>query len=351
MAAAESLQHTLPALTMIQPEPFNAEAPPEALAGAITPTDLHYVRSNFALPVHDGTLTIGGAVREPMTLILDDLRGLPAIERTVTLECAGNGRLGLTPLPAGEPWGKYAVSTARWTGARLHEVLARAGPAAAGVNVVFEGADHGRYYQFEDIGFGRSLTLAHAADPAAEILIAYEMNGEPLRREHGAPFRLIVPRWYGMASVKWLKRIDVSAETYDGEFQAGHYMYEWGDQTREPVTLMRVRARITDPAPLSSIPAGPCTVAGKAWTGTGPVTRVEVSLRGEGEWYPARLEPPAGPYQWQDWSFDWPAARTGRHTLRARATDAAGNVQPDLPPWNRLGYGNNAIEVIYVDVR
>jgi hypothetical protein len=117
------------------------------------------------------------------------------------------------------------------------------------------------------------------------------------------------------------------------------------------VTLMRVRARITDPAPGTTISPGTCTVRGKAWSGTGPVTRVEVSLTGEGDWLPAELEPAQGPHQWQAWSFAWDASDVGRHTLRARATDAAGNVQPDVPPWNRLGYGNNAIEVIYVDVR
>ena len=350
MAATDSPPQARAALTVIQPEPFNAEAPPEALASDITPVGLHYVRSNFAIPAHDGVVTIGGQVSNPITLSLDDLRGLPAVERTVTLECAGNGRLAQTPLPVGEPWGKYAVSTARWTGALLHEVLARAGPADAAINVIFEGADHGHYDHYDDIGFGRALALAHAADPAAEILIAYEMNGAPLSPEHGAPFRLIVPHWYGMASVKWLKRIDVSAEAYDGEFQTGHYMYEWGDQRREPVTSMRVRARITDPAPRARIPAGVHTVRGKAWTGTGPVTTVEVSLTGGSEWRRANLDPPAGPYQWQDWAFDWNATRIGRHALRARATDAAGNVQPDVPPWNRLGYGNNAVEVIYVDV-
>ncbi len=118
----------------------------------------------------------------------------------------------------------------------------------------------------------------------------------------------------------------------------------------EPVTLMRVRARITEPAPGSYIRAGTCAVRGKAWSGTGPITRVEISLTGEGEWHAAELEPPRSPYQWQDWSFEWQAATAGRHTLRARATDAAGNNQPDIAPWNRLGYGNNAIEVQYVDV-
>jgi DMSO/TMAO reductase YedYZ molybdopterin-dependent catalytic subunit len=176
------------------------------------------------------------------------------------------------------------------------------------------------------------------------------MNGEPLTPDHGAPFRLIVPNWYGVASVKWLKRIDVITEHYCGEFQTGHYVYEWADRPHEYVTAMRVRARITDPAPGATIAAGPHTVRGKAWSGTGPIAQVHVSLTGEGDWHEARLAPAQRPYQWQDWSFDWEANAPGRHTLRARATDAAGNVQPDVPPWNRIGYGNNAIEVSCVDV-
>ncbi|WP_028057538.1 sulfite oxidase [Candidatus Solirubrobacter pratensis] len=358
MAVTHDLDAARAALQMINPAPYNAEAPPEALGGEITPTGQHYVRSNFALPAHDGKLEVGGAVEHPTTLTLDDLRAMPAHERAVTLECAGNGRLEMRPLPTGEPWGDYAVSTARWTGALLADVLTQARPAADGVDVRFEGADHGAYHlqpilpetDNDDLAFVRALPLAHAADPAAEILIAYEMNGEPLTADHGAPFRIIVPHWYAVASVKWLKRIDVLTEPYTGEFQTGHYMYEWPDRPPEPVDVMRVRARITDPAAGSTMSSGTCTVRGKAWSGTGPVTRVDVSLTGEGEWHAARLDPPSAPYHWQDWAFDWEANDVGRHTLRARATDAAGNVQPEVPPWNRLGYGNNAIEVIYVDV-
>jgi DMSO/TMAO reductase YedYZ molybdopterin-dependent catalytic subunit len=358
VAVMDDLERGRAALRMINPAPYNAEAPPEALAGEITPTALHYVRSNFAVPAHDGVLEVGGAVENPISLTLDDLRTLPRVERAVTLECAGNGRLAMRPLPTGEPWGDYAVSTARWGGALLHEVLQQTRPAADGVDVRFEGADHGAYHlsailadtKQDDLTFVRALPLAQAADPAAEILIAYEMNGEPLGPDHGAPFRIVAPHWYAVASVKWLKRIDVLTEPYTGEFQTGHYIYEWPDRAHESVSLMRVRARITDPAPTSVLNAGTYTVRGKAWSGTGPVTQVDVSLTGEGDWQPARLQPPRGPYQWQDWSFEWEAGDIGRHTLRARATDAAGNVQPEIPPWNRLGYGNNAIEVIYVDV-
>src|SRR3954467_14063303 len=308
MGVADDLEQARAALTMISPAPFNAEAPPEAFVGDITPTELHYVRSNFAVPDHDGTLEVGGAVANPTTLTLDDLRAMPAYERAVTLECAGNGRLETRPLPTGEPWGDYAVSTARWTGALLHEVLAQARPTTDGVDVRFEGADHGAYPlqpvlaepDKDDLSFVRALPLTHAADPAAEILIAYEMNGQPLGADHGAPFRLIVPHWYAVASVKWLKRIDVLTERFAGEFQTGHYMYEWPDRPHEAVGLMRRRGRITTPAHGSAISPGTHTVCGKAWSGTGPVTRVDVSLTGEGDWHAARLEPPKGPFQWQD---------------------------------------------------
>src|SRR4051794_25003098 len=220
MAVADDLAGARAALQMINPAPYNAEAPPEALTGEITPVELHYVRSNFSLPDHDGTLEVGGAVESPLTLTLDDLRAMPAHERAVTLECAGNGRLEMRPLPTGEPWGDYAVSTARWKGALLHEVLAEVRPAADAVDLRFEGADHGAYHltpvlaetSRDDLRFVRALPFAHAIDPAAEILIAYEMNGEPLGADHGAPFWIIVPHWYAVASVKWLKRIVVATE-------------------------------------------------------------------------------------------------------------------------------------------
>src|SRR5436190_13470095 len=276
MAVANELESDRAALVMINPAPYNAEAPPEGLTGEITPVELHYVRSNFAVPEHDGTLEIGGAVANPTALTLDDLRALPAVARAMTLECAGNGRLDMRPLPVGEPWGDYAVSTARWKGALLHEVLEQAQPEANGVEVLFSGADQGAYHlkpvlpetNQSDLRFERSLPLDHAVDPVAEILIAYEMNGQPLTPDHGAPFRLIVPHWYAVASVKWLQRIDVLTEPYAGEFQTGHYIYEWPDREHERVTLMRVRARITDPAPGATIATGEYTIRGKAWSGS-----------------------------------------------------------------------------------
>ena len=346
-----NLEQGRSALTVVHDEPFNAEAPPEAFETFITPTPLHFVRNNFALPVHDGRLAVGGAVENPLTLTLDDLRGMPREELVVTLECAGNARLGQTPLPAGEPWRGNAVSTARWAGASLHKVLDDARPLTDGVAVSFEGADHGPHNQHEDICFARSLPLDLALDPTAEILIAHEMNGEPLNADHGAPFRLIVPRWYAVASVKWLARINVLTKLFEGTFQTDRYIYHWNDREAEPVTLMLPRAKIATPSSGATLSAGSYTVRGKAWSGSGPITKVDVSLNGKSEWRTAKVEPPAGPYHWQDWSFIWHLHKVGRHTLRARATDAAGNTQPESPRWNRLGYGNNAVQLVYVHVR
>src|SRR3954447_25883963 len=168
MAVTDDLAGARAALQMINPAPYNAEAPPQALAGAVTPTELHYVRSNFPLPAHDGTLDIGGAVEHPTTLTLDDLRAMPAHERAVTLECAGNGRLVTRPLPIGEPWGDYAVSTARWRGTLLTDVLQQVRPRAEGLDVRFSGADHGAYHlnpvladtDKNDLRFVRALPLS-----------------------------------------------------------------------------------------------------------------------------------------------------------------------------------------------
>src|SRR3982751_6271736 len=284
MAVADDLEQSRAGMIMIHGMPYNAEAPPAALDGDITPTEYHYIRSNFAVPAHEGTLEIGGAVANPITLTLPDLRAMPAVERAVTLECAGNGRLATRPLPTGEPWGDYAVSTASWTGVPLRHVLEQAQPDAGAVEVLARGADHGPYHlsailadtDQQDLTFERALSLEVATDRATDVMIAYAMNGETLRRAHGAPFRLIVPHWYAVASAKWLTRLDVLTEPFTGEFQTGHYMYEWPDRAHEAVSLMRVRARITSPAASSMIERGTHAVRGKAWSGTGPVTQVDL---------------------------------------------------------------------------
>ena len=333
--------------------PPNFETPVSYLREAFTPNDAFFVRYHVAavpeIAAHQWRLEVAGdALDKPHTFTLGQLRSeFESVEVNALCQCSGNRRGLFDPHVPGVQWGYGAMGNARWRGVRLRDVLVRAGLSKTAVEIVLDGADGAVLPATPD--FVKSIPAWKAMDE--NTLLAYEMNGEPLSPDHGAPFRIIVPHWYAVASVKWLKRIDVLTEPYTGEFQTGHYMYEWPDRPHESVDLMRVRARITDPAPASTINVGTRTVRGKAWSGAGPVTRVDVSLTGEGDWHAAQLEPPKGPYQWQDWSFDWEATDVGRHTLRARATDAAGNVQPEVPPWNRLGYGNNAIEVSYVDVR
>lgn len=338
-------------LVPISSEPFNAEAPLGALQSPITPLEQHYVRCHFAVPRHPGTLMVDGVVDYPLRLTLADVRALPAATLSVTLECTGNGRLGFQPFPRGEPWGWTAVSTAAWTGVPLQMLLAQAQPRPEGRTIVFEGADHGPYQGGPDIAYARALTRAEAERMGTDIMLAYEMNGEPIPAEHGAPLRLVVPGWYGMASVKWLQRIRVIADAFSGEFQTHSYVYHWPDGTGQPVVTMRVRALVTDPLPGQTLSRGWHTIRGWAWSGEGRVTKVEVGIDDEEPWRQAQLAAPISSHAWQAWALEWNATEAGRHLIRARASDSSGAVQPDRPAWNALGYGNNAVHPHLVDVR
>lgn len=337
-----------PELVVVSHAPLNAETPADALAEPITPTDSAYVRTNFPVPAlgDDHRIAVGGAVAHPATLSLDALRGLPTRTVVATMECAGNDRLGIRPLPGGEPWRTGAVSTVRWTGVPLAELLRRAAPAADAVEVLATGADAGPRADAEGtVTFARSLPLADALDP--DVLVALAMNDEPLPPLHGAPARLVVPGWYGMASVKWLARLDVLRTPYDGYFQRRRYVYDDADGVR-PVTRMRVKSAIVAPAEGARVAAGRVRVWGWAWSGGVAVTEVAVAVGGDGPWQAAALEAPPSPHAWTRWALtlDLPP---GRHVLRSRATDATGATQPETPPWNRLGYGNNAVRAVVVD--
>ncbi|HEX8433419.1 MAG TPA: sulfite oxidase [Longimicrobium sp.] len=331
---------------VVRPAPLNAETPPPALAPEITPAGLHYVRTNFPIPMlHDHRIVVEGRGRVELTMA--ELRRFPRRTVAATLECAGNDRLTLAPLPDGELWGGGAVASAEWSGVSLAEVLAAAGVADDALEVLVEGADSG-VVAAATIPFARSLPLAKALHP--DTLLALEMNGAPIPAEHGAPVRLVVPGWYGMASVKWVARIAVLAEPFAGHFQRARYVFDYGAGEAEPVALMAVKSTITEPAEGGRIAAGPTVVRGWAWSGAGPVARVEVAVDGGDAWSEARVFPPSAGYLWQRWEYEWNAAGPGRHTLRARAHDATGQTQPDAPRWNRLGYAANGVRprVVFV---
>jgi sulfite oxidase len=341
-------------LVVVKHKPFNAEAPLGALREAITPLKYFYLRSNFDVPSLDPgswRLRIGGAVERPAELSLDELRSLPASTVTATMECAGNSRTGLAPLPKGEPWGPGAVSTAVWRGVSLRNVLERVGVHSSAVEVVFTAADRGTMDgNSEVLPFARSLSIEKSLH--ADTILVYEMNGVPLPPEHGGPVRLLVPGWYGMASVKWLVRMEAVEQPFTGFFQAQRYILDVpGGVTGEPLREMRVKALITSPAPGAILAQGAQIISGVAWSGSGAIKSVEVSVEGGGAWQPAQFVGEATPYGWQQWRCEWVVTRPGRHVLRARATDEAGNVQPDVAEWNRLGYANNAIQAVIVQVQ
>lgn len=336
------------------PPLLNLEAPLRALAQPVTPTENFYQRTNFLVPEIDPavwSLSIGGAVRNALTLDLDELRALPPHTVDVTMECAGNGRSFVTPLPSGQPWKLGAVSTGTFAGVRLRDVLERAGVDAGAVEVRFAGADAGSVGPDRTVRFERSLPVERAMHP--DVVLAWEMNGEPLRPPHGYPLRLVVPGWYGVASVKWLTEIQVLDAPFDGHFQTERYIYvgEPGVADGTPVTRMRVRALIVQPGEGERVDVGAATlVRGTAWSGEAPVARVEVSVDGGSTWRDADLGTTASPYAAIAWSLAWTPAHPGTHVLLARASDAAGNVQPVEHVWNELGYGNNAVHRLEVEV-
>ena len=337
-------------------DPLNCETSiPALIGGAVVPNRRFYVRNHFQVPKLDPSnwrLNVVGLVNRPLSFNMRDLVKMPSQTQFVTLECAGNGRSLLSPRVNGEQWYLGAVSTAEWSGVPLAEVLQRAGVKAGARQVVFRGADVGKLDpNSEPIRFERSLSVDDA--DRSEALLAYAMNGEMLPIQHGYPLRLVVPGWYAVASVKWLTEIDVIRGEFSGHYQTGAYFFEWqrdGQVVREPVSLQRVRSLITEPEPESEVQHGEVPVRGVAWSGAAPIARVEVQV-GDGPWQEARLLGERKQHSWQGWELIARLEHPGSVVISARATDMANRTQPASAEWNRLGYGNNLIQQLRVDVR
>jgi sulfane dehydrogenase subunit SoxC len=335
----------------------NHGLPLEALRYDVTPIGLHYLLVHYDIPAVDPSawrLRLDGHVEREVTLDLDAVRARPRETLRVTLECAGNGRARLLPRPVSQPWLSEAVGTAEWTGTRLADLLAESGPRAGAVDVVFTGADHGIERGVEQ-DYSRGLPFPAAM--GSDLLLAYEMNGQPLPPQHGAPVRLVAPGWYGMAHVKWLQRITVLDQPFDGFQNVTAYRDTQGDEPGEPVTLIRPRALMVPPgfpdfmSRDRIVDTGEHELQGRAWSGWAPVARVEVSPDGGATWADAALEPPEGRWAWRRWSFRWAADTPGRTELCCRATDELGNAQPVEQPWNRQGMANNMVHRVPVVVR
>jgi sulfane dehydrogenase subunit SoxC len=329
----------------------------EGLRYDVTPVGMHYLLIHFDVPETDEatwTLSVGGLVRHPLELSMTELRNRPSVTMPVTMECAGNGRARLLPRPISQPWITEAIGTAEWTGTPLWPILEEAGIEKIAVELVFRGADHGIQGGVEQ-DYVRSLSLADAMRD--EVLLAYAMNGATLPPQHGFPLRLVVPGWYGMTSVKWLTAIEAVREPFRGfQMEAYRVRQEPGDEG-EAVTRMAPRALLVPPGfpefltRSRIVDVGRHTLTGRAWSGWGPIERVEVSWDSGATWVAAALGAPASPYAWVPWTLGWDAAEPGAIELCCRATDAAGNTQPLEQAWNLHGFSNNMVQRVPVEVR
>lgn len=312
----------------------------------ITPTEEFFVRSHFGIPKLDflgWAVAISGVDGQPRVFAIDDLMKRPAIEQTVTLECAGN-LVG---------WG--GVSNARWTGVRLSSLLQEI-DVTHGVEVVLFGADGGSEREAGGIridSFARSIPLEKALD--LNTLLVYRMNGEPLPAAHGGPLRAVVPGSYGMDSVKWLNRIVVTREPFKGFYQINRYYEERrvnGVLERRPLGPVRLKSQFARPIQNEVLRRGSVAVAGAAWCGDAEIAAVELSFDGGRRWKPARLADERAPFAWKLWSYEWKPDRMGRYEIIARARDERGRAQPlEREPKIVTPYANNWVDRRTVEVR
>ncbi len=296
-----------------------------------TPVDLFFVREHFPAPVLSSAgwkLSVGGAVATPFEISFDDLAAQARQTLPVTLECAEN------PVAGG------LVSHAEWSGVSLAELLAKAQPAAGSRSVTLSGAD----------SFSRSIPLAKALHP--DTLIAHRMNGEKLPASHGFPLRAVIPGWYGMDSVKWLRSVevlmgDVPTQGYSRQVRS----LLTGVRPDGPVTAMNVKAVFSRPLDGATLQGRRFVVRGAAWAGENRVQLVEVSVDGGRSWRPARLSTDPKPYAWVHWSYDWTIQGAGSYALAVRAVDDKGRRQPEERKAERVDeYEWNAIQRVQVTV-
>ena len=320
------------------------EASTTALQPFITPTKSWFVRAHYPFPTvkqEEWKLSISGLVDKPVTLTYDQLTKMPSKKFTAWIECAGDGRGRFKPMASGGQWQIGAVSNAEWVGVPLNDVLSMAGPKSNAVDIVCSGAGTNQW--------ARGLPLAKAKD--ADTMLVWQMNGEPLRVEQGFPVRLIVPGYPGVAQVKWITNIDLIDKPYDGYFNTTLYTFITADgKNLGQLTTMPVKSVITSLSPNAGIKAGPQIVSGKAWSGAGGgITKVEVSADGGKKWNEAKITQQAGQWSWYAFEYAWDA-KGGTAMLTSRATDAKGNVQPEVPPFNKNGYPYNGWWMVPVTV-
>ena len=338
--------------------PPDFETPVALLDSFITPNDLFYVRSHLPIPQVDAagfSLKVGGEVGSPLTLSLDEIKKLPAVTVTTTLECAGNGRGFFAPALAGIQWEKGAVGTARFTGARLSEVMKKAGVKTTGLNVEMHAADRPPGTM---PAFVRQVPMAKAMHP--DTILAWDMNGQPIPQVHGAPLRAIIPGWEGAYSVKWVNQLNVLAKDSDSFWVATGYRYPnrrvapgaaVDAKDMEPLTGLVVKSLITTPANGASFAAGKVPIGGFAWAGENDIAKVDVSIDNGATWQPARLTGEQARFTWRRFEFELNATKPQSYLILSRATDSKGNMQPAVSQWNPSGYLWNQYDSVRIEVK
>ena len=351
-----SQQAVRPHLLTRSLQPENQETPIQFIKTDFLPSQLFYRRNHFSYPMLSAAnywIPVNGSVNTPILFSMQDILQLPAKTINLVLECAGNKRSLFEPKVFGEQWGKGAISQGSWKGVPLKTLLELAGIKDGAKEVVVEGYDFGKRTDLDQVyTFTRSLPIAKALHP--DTVIAYQYNHQPIPFKHGFPLRLIVPQWYAMASVKWIKQITVIDQNFTGPFQSIDYIYyphEESNKDARPVTTMNVNSTIQKPLDRDILDTGKHLIKGIAWTGKGSITKVEVSTDNGQTWSNAKIDKGDNTgYVWAPWSHEWTITEKGDYTIMSRATDSFNRVQPTSPLWNRKGYGYNAIDEIVVRV-
>jgi DMSO/TMAO reductase YedYZ molybdopterin-dependent catalytic subunit len=304
--------------------------PWEKLDSWITPNDKFFSIAHYNRPAIDDKtwrLEVAGSVVTPLTFTLGDLKTLPRQEVTATIECSGDNGL---------PFLTSAIGNARWAGVSLAAVLRKAQIRSSAIEVVFFGADQGEELVRKDSPlelsftgrFARSMSLDDAMNPAN--LLCYEMNGAPLPAANAFPMRLIAPGWFGVANVKWLRRIEVRDTRYMGRFMGRDYVTVREEQRNGEtvVTETSVGRMLLKSAPARVVLRdGRYRIDGMAW-GPKPIAKIEVKID-DGAWMKAKLEDSKAEFAWRPWSLDW-SATPGEHTITSRAVDVTGRIQPAM---------------------
>ena len=350
-------------ITILNDRPVNAETPPHNLNDDVTPTSRHFIRNNGIPPedmnADNWMLTIDGFVNKPLKFSIADLKSkFEVVTRKICIECGGNGRAYFDPKAKGNQWTLGAVACAEWTGVRLIDVLKAAGVKEQAIYTAHYGADTHLSGKPGKLPISRGVPIKKAMD--ANNLITFAMNGEPIHPMNGAPLRLHIPGWPGSFSHKWFNRMQLRDVVHDGTKMTGaayrlppHPVAagtKVDKKTMVFIESMVVKSLITSPESGVKLPKGERSVRvhGHAWAGDNTVKALDLSIDFGVTWTRAKLDSPANPYAWQNFSQTVKLPQKGYYEIWARATDDQGRGQPFAIAWNPKGYMNNSMHRISV---